>query len=156
MRRRDETLTAEQCRELLEYRVGVLYWLVAVARRVKVGDVAGCLKRDGYVYISVKNRPYKRSRLVWLMHTGSWPTNHIDHINRDRSDDRIENLRDVTHQQNHFNTGARGYCWDKRRQKWMAYIMVNGKQIHLGYYDAEAEARAAYEAAKEIYHLIAA
>ena len=154
MRRRDETLTAEQCRELLEYRAGEMVRLVATSNAVKVGDVAGSLKRDGYVYICVKGRRYFRSRLVWLMHTGSWPTNHIDHINRIKTDDRIENLRDVTHQQNHFNTGAKGYYWNKASQKWLTQIMVNGKSIHIGYYDTEAEASAAYLAAKLIYHVI--
>jgi len=155
MKPRDETLTAEQLRELLEYRAGELVWLVPrTNNKVKIGDVAGSLHRDGYVYISINRRLYLRSRLVWLWHHGSWPTNCIDHINRVTDDDRIENLRDVTNQQNRFNTGARGYYWHKPTQKWLARIRVNGKSIHIGYYDTKEEARAAYLAAKAIYHVI--
>jgi hypothetical protein len=63
-------------------------------------------------------------------------------------------VRDVTHQENHFNTDARGYSWNKAAQKWLTQIGVNGKSIFLGYYDTEVEASAAYEAAKLIYHVI--
>jgi hypothetical protein len=79
----------------------------------------------------------------------------IDHINGVKDDNRIENLRAVTHQQNHFNrTKAKGYTWHKPNNKWLAYIKRDGKKIHLGYFDTEEEAHGAYLDAKEIYHII--
>jgi|DEB0MinimDraft_6_1074348.scaffolds.fasta_scaffold163391_1 hypothetical protein len=81
--------------------------------------------------------------------------NMIDHVDGNPSNNRIENLRLVTHQQNHFNqTKARGYCWYKRYKKWMAHIHLDRKQKNLGYFDTEQEAREAYLKAKKIYHII--
>jgi hypothetical protein len=80
--------------------------------------------------------------------------NIIDHINGDKLDNRIENLRSVTNQQNTFNTKAKGYYFNKTMRKYMAYIMLDYKQNNLGYYDTEEEARQAYLDAKKIYHKI--
>jgi hypothetical protein len=80
---------------------------------------------------------------------------HIDHINGEPSDNKISNLRPVTNQQNHFNqTKAKGYYWNQKLNKWIAQIMLNGKKIHLGCFDNEEDARAAYLEAKEKYHII--
>lgn len=79
----------------------------------------------------------------------------IDHINGIKDDNRISNLRAVTQQQNQWNrTTAKGYCWCKSHKKWKTQIKINCKQINLGYYNTEQEARSAYLAAKEIYHKI--
>lgn len=79
--------------------------------------------------------------------------NHIDHINGNTKDNRIHNLRRVTHQQNHFNeTHAKGYCFHKRSKKYIAQIRVNNRNKHLGYFLTKKEARNAYLEAKKIYH----
>jgi hypothetical protein len=79
----------------------------------------------------------------------------IDHINAVKTDNRICNLRAVTHQQNHFNRiTAKGYHWHISSQKYIAQIRINYKAIHLGLFNTEEEARSAYLAAKEIYHKI--
>lgn len=79
----------------------------------------------------------------------------IDHINGVRNDNRICNLRAVTKQQNHFNrTTAKGYYWKKKLQKWESSICINKKNVYLGVFNTEQEARNAYLAAKEIYHKI--
>ena len=79
----------------------------------------------------------------------------LDHINGDRSDNRIENLRAVTHQENHFNrTNAKGYTWNKRANKYVSQIQVDGVKKYLGYYINEEDARQAYLDAKEQYHQI--
>ena len=80
---------------------------------------------------------------------------NLDHINGIKHDNRILNLRSVTHQQNHFNrTTAKGYSWNKKANKWQSDICVNKKNIYLGLFNTEQEARNAYLAAKEKYHVI--
>ena len=79
----------------------------------------------------------------------------IDHIDHNTLNNAFENLRVVTNQVNQFNNHvAKGYSWNKRLGKWEAYIRVNRKRKHLGYFDTEEAARAAYLAAKAKYHVI--
>lgn len=81
----------------------------------------------------------------------------VDHINNIRDDNRVENLRWSTRQQQMFNKATtKGYCFRKDRQKFVAQIVLGGKHKHLGCYDTEAEARAAYLAAKQTMHIMAA
>ena len=81
--------------------------------------------------------------------------NEIDHINGDKTDNRIENLRSVTHQQNMWNVSkAKGYGFHKNIKKYMAYISINRKMKHLGYYENEIDARNAYLKAKKQIHKI--
>jgi len=82
------------------------------------------------------------------------PKIFIDHIDRNTQNNCVSNLRQVTHQQNQFNRNAKGYYWNKQRLKWLAYIMIDGKTIHLGYFELEEDARNAYLIAKEKYHII--
>jgi hypothetical protein len=82
-------------------------------------------------------------------------TRQVDHINGIRHDNRLENLRLVTHQQNNFNrTKAKGYGWNKRVRKWHAQIKIDGKQQFLGNFDSEEDAHNAYLEAKERLHII--
>lgn len=76
----------------------------------------------------------------------------LDHINRDKTDNRIINLRISNTQKNAFNTNAKGYYFDKGSNKWRSHIQVDGKKKHLGRFDTEEEARIAYLEAKLIYH----
>ena len=80
-------------------------------------------------------------------------TQQIDHIDRNRINNHINNLRIVTPQQNCFNRNAKGYYLDKHN-KYVAQIKLNRKIKHLGYYDTEEEAHNAYLEAKKIYHII--
>lgn len=85
------------------------------------------------------------------------PHNHpqVDHHDGNTLNNRVENLRWVTHQQNQWNrTTAKGYYFHKARGKWQAQIRLDGKTIFLGRFNTEDEARAAYLAAKEKYHII--
>lgn len=89
-------------------------------------------------------------RLIWIWHHGDIPDQMlIDHINGNRSDNRIENLRLATHSQNHMNDESRkGYSWVKAKKKWRAEITTGGFTKYLGYFDSEEDARSAYVKAK--------
>ena len=154
-------LTAEKLRELLHYEpaTGIFTWKISTSNRVKVGDAAGYPEGGGYLRIMVQSRRYKAHRLAWLYVYGEWPKDQIDHINRNRSDNRIANLREVTNKQNmqnagkssHNTSGHPGVCWHKQHSKWQAKIMHNYKGIHLGYFATLEEALSARKAAEKLY-----
>ena len=120
----------------------------------------------GYIRLHLRNKDGKRRmfslhRLVYKAYHPLWDimdgstNNHIDHIDRNRINNHIDNLRVVTHQENHFNrTKAKGYCFNKKGMKYQAYIKFNNKSIHLGYYDNETDAKNSYLEAKAKYHHI--
>ena len=122
-------------------------------------------KSDGYRVIHIKSKKYKLHRVNYYAHNLTWnirdtsSNNQVDHIDN-KGDlpknqyNHIENLRVVTNQENQWNTKAKGYYWDKRRQKWRSGIMVSGKKKYLGSFDLEEDARNAYLEAKKIHHII--
>ena len=115
-------------------------------------------KKLGYIdfRLLLNNKRYhlKAHQLGWYW-VNKECVEHLDHINGIRDDNRICNLRSVTHQQNGFNRKtAKGYHWDKRGNKWKSRIKLNGKNIHLGLFEKEEDARQAYLEAKKIYHII--
>ena len=117
---------------------------------------------DSKGYISMLlTKAYSRKkffehRMVYLLHNKTMDQSlSIDHINGVKHDNRIENLRLVTHQENNFNTHtAKGYYWRKRNRIWQSEIKVGRKTINLGTYDTILDARAAYLRAKKKYHVI--
>jgi hypothetical protein len=110
--------------------------------------------KHGYLVIKINVKSIMIHRLIACCFLGFDINNEneIDHINRMRNDNKIDNLRIVSKSQNQWNRGAKGCCWNKREKKWTAYIQVNKKRIYLGYYDIEEEARNAYLKAKKKYH----
>jgi hypothetical protein len=120
----------------------------------------GCPNGNGYLVIKIGNKKYRVHRVVYKLYHPEWniedisKENKIDHENKNKADNRIINLKNVTQQENCFNTNAKGYYWDKKTKKWRARIMLNGKKTHLGYYEKEEDAKNAYLAAKKIYHVI--
>ena len=113
--------------------------------------VAGYKNPNGYIYIQMDGKNYRAHRLAWLYVYGEFPKNHIDHINKIKDDNRIENLRDVTHKVNIQNTckprtntsGIKGVTWIAKKNKWLASIKHFGKSIHLGYYETIEQAQQA-------------
>lgn len=153
--------TQSHLKELLHYdpETGVFTWAVSRSG-VRIGDVAGCLKRNGYRYIGVDGRDYLAHRLAWLYMTGLWPADQIDHINGVKDDNRLVNLREATHLQNHQNraldvkntSGFLGVSWHRVTEKWRAYISVGGQQKHLGLFTRPEDAYAAHLTAKAELH----
>jgi hypothetical protein len=149
-------LTQERVRELFDYRSdGELIRKVQINSRAMIGDVAGNFAGIGYKQTRVDGKRYKNHRLIWLWHHGYFPENDLDHINRVRDDNRIENLREVNRVCNLLNakqrksnrSGVTGVSWYKESSKWCAGIKIHSKRIHLGLHDTILEAaRARWDA----------
>jgi hypothetical protein len=158
-----DSLTAERLRELLDYdpETGVFLW--KVNRSIgKAGQVAGGLSKAlGYRTIGIDSRLYYGHRLAWLYVHGRWPEGVIDHINGDRTDNRISNLREVHQRVNVENrravrkdsaTGLMGVYRDKGTTKLQARITARKVRYDLGWFDTAEEAHAAYLKAKRKLH----
>lgn len=158
-------LTAERLRSKLQYEplTGVFTRAVSIAK-FKAGEMAGCVVINSgkrYIRIGVDGSSYYAQRLAWLHMTGHWPTNEVDHINGDPSDNRWINLRDVTGTVNRQNqhrahkdnpVGVLGVSWSKKRQKFRASLTINRKPFCLGYFDEIEDARRVYVEAKRLAH----
>lgn len=130
---------------------GNLIWKTRPSRATKIGDIAGWETDTGYLRVSFKGKSYLIHRLIWKLVHKREPIHEIDHINGNKQDNRIENLRDVSRSRNQQNRRkAKGYYLNKG--KYNARITVDKKQVHLGCFNTEFEARQAYLAAKKIYH----
>lgn len=140
---------------MFRYENGVLFWKKRLANCKQIGDKAGTIGAHRYIEVKIHKNQYKAHRIIYIMHYGDIPDGLvIDHINRIPSDNRIENLRLVTIQENGFNTSTKGYCWNKVNKKWLVYIMNNKKKIYLGYYNTEEEAKIVRKQAEnEYYHI---
>lgn len=139
---------------------GDFIWLKWRGSTAKPGSIAGATDSKGHRQIRFEGRLYLAHRLAWLMVHGRWPNGEIDHINRVRSDNRIENLRECSHAENSKNSstyrnnrsGHRGVCFYTKYSKWNAYIRANGRHKNLGYFENIEDAIAARIAAESIYY----
>ncbi|MFA5898014.1 MAG: HNH endonuclease [Hyphomicrobium sp.] len=153
-------IDAARLREVLEYSedTGVFTWKLAHARHRRPGAVAGCSRKDGRRLIQLFGRRYLSSRLAWIYVHGTPPQGEVDHANRDKSDDRMCNLRVATRSENCRNmksanaSGFRGVCLVAGQARWRAKIRVNGSMKHLGCFDSPEKASEAYRSAAAIYH----
>ena len=138
---------------LFTYEDGHLFWIERPNALVNAGSIAGTLRKDGYVGIFIKGKYYFAHRIVWELHNGKIPEGFVvDHINGIRDDNRIENLRICTFQENHFNrgkqsnnkSGYKGVSWHKQKQKWVAQIKIEGRNKFLGFFTDPEKAYEAY------------
>ena len=153
----------EWLRTYLDYnpRTGVFTWRIKRKGRphgyIPAGTQAGSIYPNGYRVIVIEGKRFTAARLAVLWMMGHWPPYEVDHINRNRSDDRWCNLRLATKFQNHGNavypnrSGFKGVCWEAKRNKFKAYIQIEGRSIHLGRFDTAEEAAAAYIKAAKMY-----
>ena len=154
-------LTPERLREVLDYNrdTGVFVWAVPTNPRIKVGDVAGCVPERGYRLVRIDRHPYRAHRLAWLYVYGEWPAVQIDHINGDRADNRLANLREATGAENMQNqrrpqsNNQSGFLGVRPSGgRWRAAIMVGGRKRYLGCFGTPEKASEAYVAAKRELH----
>lgn len=137
-------ITQEELKRIINYDpdTGAFIWNVNRGSRAQAGNIVKGSLHDpkGYLTIRLNGKSYYIHRLAWLYVYGYFPENQIDHINRNPSDNRIKNLREVSCQCNVRNcgnhrdnkSGVKGVVWDKRLKKWCSYINVNRKKIYLG------------------------
>lgn len=146
-------LTKEYLDTVFYYKDGNLY---KHSNHKKVGSVCG----SGYVYISLNKKRYLAHRIIFCILNGYLPK-YIDHINGNKSDNRIENLREATLSENQRNTSKRltnksGYkniCWEKGRLKWRVDIRLgDGKYKVIGRFEKISDAVVAAVNARKIYH----
>lgn len=159
-------ITYEELIEFFTYKDGNLIRIKCKKKNDnhRLNKIAGTKsKSDGYIYIrvkanTIKSKRYLAHRLIWLYHNKKYPKNLIDHIDGDRSNNKIENLREATSQQNSMNrkvrndsnTGIKGVFYSKEKNSYCSAIMVNEKRIHLGTFKTIEEARDVYNTASNI------
>ena len=147
-------ITRDRLTQLVLYNPinGQFVWRRSISGHIKQGCFAGSLNRQGYWTLRLDTEYYLAHRVAWFWVYGEWPKGEIDHINSNRQDNRIDNLRDVTRSINQHNgrpyrnnkSKLKGVTYLKARRKWMAQIQRDKKHYYLGLYDTKEEAHAAY------------
>lgn len=155
-----QIITQKRLKELLHYdpETGIFKWKIRPANCIQIGDIAGTLNMYGYISILFKRKHYQAHRLAFLYMTGKIPE-EVDHINHTRNDNRWRNLDESSRKANAKNkgigknntSGVVGVYFNKNAGKWKATIKVNGKGVHLGYFEGIEDARKAKKEA-EIKH----
>lgn len=154
---REAKISLETVREHLRYdpQTGLLWWLVPRPGR-KLDKPAGTVRSDGYATLMLHGKHFVAHRLAFALANGHWPKGEVDHIDGDRANNKIENLREVSSQEQCRNkarpsnnkSGVVGVSWHKVRKKWRANIRADHRLRYLGLYDSFDGAVAARKAAE--------
>lgn len=161
-------LTAARLRELLHYdkATGFFWKRSPFAKKSVLVDglrrVGKMNSTNGYVYVSADGRVYRAHRLAWLYVYGVWPTEQLDHKDRNRENNAIRNLRECNNAENSYNRGIRddntsgyiGVTWNRGRGKWQSQIKRGGNNKVLGLFECPREAYEEYKSAKKDIHVI--
>ena len=152
-------ITQEKAHELFECKDGVLHWKNRAPNLLHYGTIAGHLDNCGYMRTKIKGKFYLNHRLIFLMHHGYFPE-IVDHIDGNKINNKIENLRKATKSENCLNKKVRidsclkikNVRWYKSSKKWAVAITINKKRKHIGYFkDLELAELVAQEATNKFY-----
>ena len=152
-------LTQSFVRRIFEYKEGVLYWKEQHGTKVP-GDKAGYVdNRSGYIRLGINCKRYFAHRVVFLYFHGHLPK-MLDHKDRNKQNNRIDNLRECTSYQNNIHrvgnckstSKYKGVSWSTARKKWVAQAKVEGHMYFIGRYMDEVEAAEAYDAFVQNWH----
>jgi len=154
-------LTKALVRELFDYNpeTGQLIRATTLKGIYKAGDIVSSLDVRGYLRTKIGGRSYKAHRLIWFWVHGEFPKKDLDHINHDKTDNRLVNLREVTAMENARNkpksnrnkSGVTGVYWGKNDNRWRVFIGVDGKKVNLGNFVEFHEAVNARKNAEVLY-----
>lgn len=154
-------VTQERLNELFSYDENTGNLIRKIARqRVKPGEIAGSQTAKGYLRTSVDGRLYMNHVLVWILNYGSPPRQQLDHINRNKKDNRLTNLREVDTRENccnrsNHNSGFPGVDFHRKSNLWRSRIRVGKSRYSLGYFkDPELAGIAHSRAARYVKNLI--
>lgn len=133
--------------------------LTGILRRRKSGKIAGSKNKNGYVKVFFDGKLHYAHRLAWCISNGFEPKDYIDHINGDKQDNSLANIREATPEQNQMNrvigvnnkSGHTGVTFRSDRGKWRSQIYRKGKLIYLGLFSDKDDAAAAYREAAAFY-----
>ena len=155
-------LTQKRLKELLIYdeSTGVFTRAITTSSKAISGDVAGFVNGYGYLAVRLDGTLYLNHRLAWMYVNGSFPNGVIDHVNCDRKDNRISNLRVASISENGWNrgmqstntSGVKGVSWCKRSNRWRARVMKDGKSVGVGYFSSLEKAESAVKEARIMLH----
>lgn len=150
-------LTHARLCEALSYcqETGRFTWNIKAGSRGVAGSLAGHSRKDGYVTVKIDKQRFFAHRLAWFFVNGSWPNGLIDHIDGNPANNRISNLRDVSHSKNMHNrkkpqvNNTHGFLGVKRAANgWVACLRRPGMKSYIGRFATPEEAQAAYFAEK--------
>ncbi len=146
--------TIEELRHAFDYdcETGLFTWRNPTPKsRAKLGAVTGHRKPTGYIALSLNARSVWAHRAAWAHYHGEWPSGFVDHINQDKSDNRICNLRVADRAENNWNRRSKsdvtGASLRKGGRLWKAFIRHRGERFFLGNFQTKDEAAAAYQRA---------
>lgn len=157
----NKTMNQVLVAEYFDHKDGHLYWkkVMRFNKQYLVGREVGSIHKTGYRHVTWMGKIHKVHRLIFLLEHGYLPK-EIDHINGDRQDNRIENLREVTRSENQFNkamcsnntSGFRGVNWHKHSKSWVVRVCTKGKTKILGYFKDLELAGLVADEARNLYH----
>jgi len=130
---------------------GIIHWLPQSGKRCNnVKQQAGCCTTKGYRVVRIDGRLYKEHRIIWVMNNGLIPNHYdIDHIDRNTSNNKLNNLRLVNRSLNHINKDSKGVTYCNSRNKWVAQLTFQGKKILHKRFDSYEEALNVYQSTKD-------
>ena len=152
-------LSQKYLKELFDYKNGDLYWKVSLSNRTQIGRKTGFLNTNGYLQTCINKITYLNHRLIYIWHYGNEPK-YIDHIDNIRTNNKIENLREVTISQNCKNgklrtnnkSGVKNVHWYKRDQKWSVDLKINKKLKNFGKFEDLELAELVANEARKLYY----